>query len=662
MNGGGVLAPGPGHSAADRSLSIKLDANAPEGFLVHSFAGDDPIQCRDYVREKAGLPAFKPNGNGHHHRPTIDIIERAVMAAANGQGREPQGRIVANYDYTDSAGMLLYQVLRYDPKDFRQRRPDGNGGWLWKLGERRVLYRWPELLKFPNATVFLCEGEKDADNVAALGHCATTVASGKWSDECVRALGERDVCILEDNDGGKGRKRALEAAQALHGVANSIRIVSLPDVKDVSDWLEADPTNNTAEKLASLCYDAPLWELEAATEAGTRAETDAESKKLNEATAPKEIHATPFIWRDPATILRRQFLYGQHLVRKFCSATFSAPGIGKSNLLVVEALVMATNRPLLGIQPRQRSRVWYFNGEDPYEEIERRIAAACLHYGIGKDEIEGWLFIDSGRNTDIIIAEETRNGARIIEPVVDALIAEIRRQNIDVLQIDPFVSVHRVGENDNNAIDAVAKKWNIVADATNSAIELAHHTRKTYGAEVTVEDGRGASALLAAARSARTLNVMSEQEAEAVGIITRRRYFRAENGKTNFTTPPERADWYHITSVELGNGTPEDPGDNVGVVTAWKWPDLMAGMTAADFDKVAAEIRTGQWRENAQAKKWVGHAIARALNLDANNKRDRAKIKTALDTWLKAGSLRVVDGEDERRKVRQFVEVAGTGG
>ena len=108
---------------------------------------------------------------------------------------------------------MLYQVLRYEPKDFRQKRPDGNGGWIWKLDERRVLYRWPELLKYPDGTIFICEGEKDADRVAGLGHCATTVAASKWTDECIKALAGRDVVILEDNDDA-GRKKALAAANA----------------------------------------------------------------------------------------------------------------------------------------------------------------------------------------------------------------------------------------------------------------------------------------------------------------------------------------------------------------------------------------------------------------------------------------------------------------
>ena len=224
VNRSQVLAPGPGHSAIDRSLSVKLDADAPDGFVVRSFAGDGPLVCRDHVRAKAGLKPFEPNGSGRH-RASNDAIERALMRAVAAQRRDGnKRRIVAKYDYTDAAGVLIYQVLRLEPKGFCQRRPDGNGGWILGLDERRVLYHWSELLKYPDGTVFICEGEKDADRITALGHCATTVAAGKWTEECVAALAGRDAIILEDNDDA-GRAKALVAAQALHGTAKTIRIV-----------------------------------------------------------------------------------------------------------------------------------------------------------------------------------------------------------------------------------------------------------------------------------------------------------------------------------------------------------------------------------------------------------------------------------------------------
>lgn len=129
--GNQVLAPGPGHSPKDRSLSIKLDPAAHEGFIVHSFAGDPPIECKDYVREKIGV---KPYQNGH----------APPRAAVLNAPTKPKRVAIATYDYSDADDTLLYQTVRFEPKDFRHRRPDGNGGWIWKLGDRRVLYRLQE--------------------------------------------------------------------------------------------------------------------------------------------------------------------------------------------------------------------------------------------------------------------------------------------------------------------------------------------------------------------------------------------------------------------------------------------------------------------------------------------------------------------------------------
>jgi hypothetical protein len=384
---------------------------------------------------------------------------------------------------------------------------------------------------------------------------------------------------------------------------------------------------------------------------------------------PPLIEARAFVLRDPKTLQKRQWLYGKHLIRKFGSATFAPSGSGKSNMYIVEALAMVTGRPLLGIQPPRRLRVWYWNGEDPYDELERRVGAACLHYGIGAADIDGWLFINSGRdpNSQVIVATQDRNGTTIAFPVVEALVATIHDKKLDVIMIDPFISSHKVPENDNNAIDVVAKTWTTIADITDTAIALAHHTRKTGGAEVTVEDGRGAVALLNAVRPARVFNVMTEDEALKAGIVDgRRRYFKVTDGKNNLALPPDRLDWFRSESICLGNGDPSDPsdqGDDMGVVTTWEWPNAMAGVSAEDIEKVKTAIRAGQWRKDSQAKDWVGHTVAKALGLGDVRKKglDRTKVTAMVNTWIYKGVLVVVEREDKKRMPRDFVEVAQAG-
>lgn len=173
-----------------------------------------------------------------------------------------RARIVATYDYLDADGTLLFQAARFEPKDFRQRRPDGKGGWVWELGDTpRVLYRLPDLLPADaDRWIFVVEGEKDADNLAAAGLVATTnpMGAGKWSklsDDS--ALHGRKVAILPDRDDA-GRNHARDVVHRLHGKAAELKIVELPgEGKDVSDWLAA---GGTAAQLARLVAEAPPWD------------------------------------------------------------------------------------------------------------------------------------------------------------------------------------------------------------------------------------------------------------------------------------------------------------------------------------------------------------------------------------------------------------------
>jgi hypothetical protein len=169
---------------------------------------------------------------------------------------------------------------------------------------------------------------------------------------------------------------------------------------------------------------------------------------------PLIFRPTPFEPRDPSNFPRRDFLYGFHYVRKYVSATIAPGGVGKSSLALVEAIAMASGTPLLRIHFKHALNVWYSNGEDPREETERRTLAICKHYKI--DSLKGRFFFDSGRDLKLIVAEMASRGIKIALPVKDALIAALKRLEIDVLVIDPFVKAHRITENDNVLMDAVA--------------------------------------------------------------------------------------------------------------------------------------------------------------------------------------------------------------
>lgn len=171
---------------------------------------------------------------------------------------EVQGKkmkIVKEYDYRHENGNLAYQTVRFDPKDFRQRQPaKETGKWLWNLQNVRLVpYRLPELLAAaPERTVFLCEGERDADRLTRLGLVATTnvCGAGKWRADYGRYFYLRRVVVFPDND-AVGHKHAEQVVQHLSPIVSSIKLVLLPGLEekqDISDWLDKFPVNTTVKQ------------------------------------------------------------------------------------------------------------------------------------------------------------------------------------------------------------------------------------------------------------------------------------------------------------------------------------------------------------------------------------------------------------------------------
>lgn len=383
----------------------------------------------------------------------------------------------------------------------------------------------------------------------------------------------------------------------------------------------------------------------------------------NRETEGPRITATPFALGDPRSIPCRQWLYGRHYVRRYTTATIAPGGLGKTSLALVEALAMVTGRPLLGVRVLEPLRVWVWNGEDPREEIERRVAAACIHFGISAQDIGSRLFIDSGRDAPIKIAARNRDATVIAHPMVDSLISEIRGRKIDLLVIDPFVACHDVPENDNASVDRVAKAWGQVAEGGNCGVELVHHVRKTVAgqASFTVEDARGGSALIGAVRSARVLNVMSTDEAAQAGVEAdkRRRYFRVDDGKANMQPPAEDAAWRQLVSVPLGNETQDMPGDIVGVVAEWSLPTLSDALQPGDVRKVQDAIVGGSWADDVRAGNWAGKAVASVLGLDASDQSDRKRITKLLSMWKRNGCLKTETQRNARTGRDQTMIVVG---
>ncbi len=366
-----------------------------------------------------------------------------------------------------------------------------------------------------------------------------------------------------------------------------------------------------------------------------------------------KLAATPFTWRDESLIPPRKWLYGRHLLRKFLSVDVAAGGVGKSSLKIGEALAMTTGRELYGKEIGDGPlRVWLYNLEDPMEETERRLHATAKHFRITPGDIGDRLFVDSGRDQPCVIAEETPNGARIATPVVDEIIRELTERQIDVLILDPFVSSHAVSENDNRAMDMVAKQWARIADICDCSINLVHHVRKQNGAEATADSARGAKALVDAARSVLVYNRMTSDEAAAANIPPEQSpfFFRTTNDKANLS-PAEKADWHRMNNVDLDNG------DKVGVACPFQWPDLFDGVSMDKIIEVQQAIGAGKYRADSRSADWVGNIISTTLGMDPTEDGSRKRATKMIREWMKTGTLIEVEGIDAKRNPRRFVEV-----
>ena len=264
----------------------------------------------------ARCPVHEADGSGH--KPSLSVTRgdkqpfivhchagcshAAIMAAL---GIEPSARrsagagsrrIVATYPYHDASGKVLFEKVRYEPKDFRIRHRDASGAEVWRLprGIEPPLYRLPAVkaAMARGEPIYLVEGEKDADRLASAGLCATTGYEGaaaggqkpKWRDSYTTALAGADVVLLPDNDApGRAHMRHVAAALAGKALVRWLELPGLPAKGDVSDWLDA---GHSVDELKALAAEAPAPgpadELQPAdgTPPPPPADDDAEIKRL----------------------------------------------------------------------------------------------------------------------------------------------------------------------------------------------------------------------------------------------------------------------------------------------------------------------------------------------------------------------------------------------
>lgn len=363
-------------------------------------------------------------------------------------------------------------------------------------------------------------------------------------------------------------------------------------------------------------------ELRAQAEAA-RAEAEAEGTRggrfTNGHTDPDE---APLLCVQPtadsiSSIPPRQWAYGKFLLFGYPAVIGAVDGGGKGAMAIVIALSMITGRPLLGERVWRSGPVAIISYEDDETEWRRRIAAACLHYGIEYEAVIPHFYFIHRPRSRVQLAAQSGRGT-ITFPDGNAIIAHLKTIGAALLLIDPFNHAHALEDGNNNALIAkVAGEAARIAAESSSVVLVLHHLRK--GSTGDADDLMGALSLRATFRSCRILARMTEKEAESLGLSPRQawRYLRIAGSKENYSPPADRGTWYKLESVDLHNpaGIYLD-GDNVQTIVNWEPPSAFKDMPRAIIAEIFAALRTPpgpelRYSPDSRSDEWVGHPIAR---------------------------------------------------
>lgn len=380
----------------------------------------------------------------------------------HGEASTARPEIVAVYPYRDKRGQHLFDVVRYEPKTFKQRKPDGSWG---RGGAPCVLYRLPELLDADQSeTVYIVEGEKDVDNMRANGFIATCgpMGANSWAHvDDLSALRGRHVVVIPDAD-EPGRKHAAEVAESLSGIAMSVRIVELP-TKDVSDYFAA---GHTADEFRALI-------------AAGGAPEDPWQAELTKALAEVRAKLTPSnaterapLGMDAVALLGQSFDGARWLVSGLITRNGTAiiggePKTTKTWAAIEIALAVATGTRAYGEFYAEPGTVDHVLLEDTGPQARNRLRA--LLAGSDRTLQAGRYFIQSrGAFIDITRDED-----------LAWIVASCRRHGpTDLLILDPLRDIHSGEEDKSDSMRDVMRRLRVLGELLGCTVLVVHHTAK----------------------------------------------------------------------------------------------------------------------------------------------------------------------------------------
>lgn len=353
----------------------------------------------------------------------------------------------------------------------------------------------------------------------------------------------------------------------------------------------------------------------------------------------------------------RGWLLANAFCRKFIGSLLGDGGVGKTALRYVQYLSLVTGNSLTGEHVFQRCRVLIISLEDDTEELQRRILAAMMHYGIDRADLKGWLFYAAPGAAAGKLMTTDKNAHAERGRLADSIEATVIKRNIDLVAIDPFVKSHTVPENENSIIDEVMQVLVDLAVKRNIAIDTPHHVSKGIAEPGNANKGRGASSMVDAARLVFTLTTMSTEEAAAFGVpgTERKQYVRVDSGKVNIARSGGAPKWFKLIGIRLGNATELYPnGDEVQTVEPWKPPETWADLSDDLLNRVLTKIDAGLPGGNRYTDApRGGERSAWKVITDLAPTKTEAQAREIIKTWVKNKVL--VSDEYENPKTRKMV-------
>jgi len=454
----------------------------------------------------------------HAGCPTDAVLARVGMGWSDVLPDRQDGRPqeVATYDYRDERGEMLFQVVRFHPKDFRQRKPDEKGGWIWKVeGVRRVPYRLRELLaaKAEGKTLYVTEGEKDANLLWSMGYAATTNAggAGKWNDLFSEHFEGAEVVLLPDNDKAGRDHMAMVEKSLRRYRAKEVHVVTLPGLPekgDVSDWYRQS-RENTRERFDEIVYEhRHISELD---RQASEQSADIDAAEARERTwwSLSDLITTTAI-REP-----EGFLYGEMFCRGRIGMIFGPGGSGKSYLVMFLGSQIALGRNVHNMATRP-ARVLFLSEEMGGPDIRFR-ARQCFPPDTIAELSPNRFGVRWHTGFDFYGAGKTLTENKSVNDFVR--ICDRESNKPDLVFIDSLSRVHHAKENDNTEMGVVMANLEMAARLANVAIVFIHHAGKSSEFREGSERARGASIVRDFCQDVISVHCISRSEKKSVVTI-----------------------------------------------------------------------------------------------------------------------------------------------